>query len=214
MPAGVAVPASGSLLTNEAQGAGETECARGAVRWCDRDVVLRAVAQNGTGLEYAVAKLKGDREVVLAAVTKHGNALRFAATEAQGDREIVLAAVTKHGTALVYAAAELQGDREVVLAAVAQNRIALENAAAELRADSVLLQMSSLNPRLSAFLLVAQLRLYLAYACHERVGGESLLRCLPLEVVELIGQQMTVHVVLYGLVCRPALPSAGGVLPE
>ena len=30
-----------------------------------------------------------------------------------------------------------------------------------------------------------QLRLYLAYACHERVGSESLLRCLPLEVIEL-----------------------------
>jgi hypothetical protein len=97
----------------------------------------------------------------------------------------------------------------VVLAAVAQDGIALEYTTAELRTDALLLKMSSLKPRLSAVLLVSQLRLYLAYVCHERVGSESLLRCLPLEVIELIGQQMTVHVALHGLVCRPALLSEG-----
>lgn len=70
-----------------------------------------------------------------------------------------------------------------------------------------------LEVRLSAILRVAQLRLYLAYACHERVGSDSLMWCLPPEVIELIGQQMTVHVVLHGLVCRPALLSEG-VPPE
>jgi hypothetical protein len=72
----------------------------------------------------------------------------------------------------------------------------------ELRNDALLLKMSSLNPQLCAVLIVAQLRLYLAYACHERVGSESLFRCLPLEVIELIGKQMTVHVALHALVCR------------
>ena len=65
----------------------------------------------------------------------------------------------------------------------------------------------------SAILLVAQLRLHVAYTCQERVGRESLLRCLPLEVIELIGQHMTVCVALHGLVRQPALLSEG-VLPE
>jgi hypothetical protein len=69
------------------------------------------------------------------------------------------------------------------------------------------------NPQLCAVLIVAQLRLYLAYACHERVGSESLLGRLPLEVIELIGEQTTVLVALHGLVCRPALLSEG-VPPE
>ena len=61
----------------------------------------------------------------------------------------------------------------------------------------------------TAVLLVAQLRLYFAYACNERVGSESVLRCLPLEAIELIGQQMTVYVALHGLVSRPALLNEG-----
>ena len=149
------------------------------------------------------AELQGDREVVLAAVARDGYALRYAAGELQGDREVVLVAAAQNGAALQYAAAELQGDREVVPAAVAQTSAALQYAAAELRSDALLVMVFCLNPRLSATLLIAQLRLYLAYACHGRVGGsESLLGCLPLEVIELIGQQMTVHVALRGLVCR------------
>ena len=121
--------------------------------------------------------------------------------------------VAQYGTALRHAAAELKGDREVVLAAVAQNGYALMCAAAELRNDAIVLKLRSLNPRLSAVRLVAQLRLYVAYTCHQRVGRESLLRCLPLEVIELIGQHMTVCVALHGLVRQPPLLSEG-VPPE
>ena len=92
---------------------------------------------------------------------------------------------------------------------MAQNGDALYYAAAELQGDRVAQKLRSLNTRVSAVLLVAQLRLYVAYTCHERVGRESLLRCLPLEVIELIGQHMTVHVALHGLVRQPALLSEG-----
>ena len=74
-------------------------------------------------------------------------------------------------------------------------------------------QTALLNPRLSAALLVAQLRLYLAYACHGRVGRESLLGCLPSEVIELIGQHLTVRAALHGLVRQSALLCSEGVPP-
>ena len=179
----------------------------------DREVVLAAVAQDGRALPDAAAELKADREVVLAAEAQHGFALQYAAAELKADREVVLAAVAQHGCALVHAAAELKADREVALAAGAQDGRALPYAAAELRTDALLLKMRSLNPRLSAILLMAQLRLCVAYACHERVGSESLLGRLPLEVIELIDEQTTVLVALHGLVCRPALLSEG-VPPE
>ena len=40
--------------------------------------------------------------------------------------------------------------------------------------------------------LVAELRLHLAFACHDRVGCESFLKPLALEVIELIGQHITI----------------------
>ena len=121
--------------------------------------------------------------------------------------------VAQDGNALPHAAAELKGDREVVLAAVAQNGYALDSAAAELKGDTLLQELRLINPRVSAALLVAQLRLHIAYTCHERVGHESLLRCLPLEVIELVGQHMTIPVALHGIVRQPALCSEG-VPPE
>ena len=50
----------------------------------------------------------------------------------------------------------------------------------------------------------AELRLHLAYACHERVGRESFLKSLPLEVIELIGQHLTIGVAVHGLIWRSA----------
>ena len=62
--------------------------------------------------------------------------------------------------------------------------------------------------------LVVELRLHLAYACHERVGRESLLKVLPLEVIELIGQHLTIGVALHGLIWRSASLLSEGVPPN
>ena len=120
----------------------------------------------------------------------------------KGDREIVVAAVAQDGDALRHAAAELKGDREIVLAAVAQDRFALNMATAELQGDAQLLLVHSINPKRSATVLVAELRLHLAYTLHDRVGHESLLKSLPLELIERIGQHITIRVAVHGLICR------------
>ena len=57
-------------------------------------------------------------------------------------------------------------------------------------------------------------QLHLAYACHERVGRESFLKVLPLEVIELIGQQLTIGVALHGLIWRSASLLSEGVPPN
>ena len=101
----------------------------------DREVVLRAVTNNGRALRYAFEALKGDKKLVLAAVTQNGLALQHASEELQGDREVVLTAVAQYVDALGYASPELRADREMVLTAVTHNGWALEYASQELRAD-------------------------------------------------------------------------------
>ena len=121
------------------------------------------------------------------------------------ERQRWLDRVAQHGYVLEYATAELKGDREIVLAAVAQNGDALRYAAVELKGDAQLLQVQSINPKLSATVLVAELRLHLAYILHDRVGRESLMKSLPLDLIERIGQRITIRVAVHGLIWRPTL---------
>ena len=155
-----------------------------------------------------------ERQRWLDRVAQDGNALRYAAAELKGDREIVRAAVAQNGFALGHAEAELQGDSEIVLAAVAQDGNALQYAAVELKGDLPLLKLRSINPQLSAVVLVAELRLHLGYACHERVGCQSILKSLPLEVIELIGQHLTIGVAVHGLIWRSTSLLSEGVPPS
>ena len=143
-----------------------------------------------------------------------GGALRYALAERKGDREFVLVAVAQNGDALQHAAAELKGDREIVLAAVARHGKALVYAAAELRDDAPLRKLQRINPQLSVVVLAIELRLHLAYACHERVGRESFLKTLPLEVIELIGQHLTIGAAVHGLIWRSASLLSEGVPPN
>ena len=53
-----------------------------------REIVLRAVKQDGLALEYASYELKADRKVVLAAVKQNGDALKYAANELKADPEL------------------------------------------------------------------------------------------------------------------------------
>ena len=129
------------------------------------------------------------------------------------ERQRWLDDVARNGRALQYAAAELKGDREIVLAAVAQNGDTLQFAAAELQGDLPLLKLRSINPQLSAVVLVVELRLHLGYACHERVGCQSILKSLPLEVIELIGQHLTIGVAVHGLIWRSTSLLSKGVPP-
>jgi hypothetical protein len=57
---------------------------------------------------WAAKALRSDREIVLAAVRQDGSALEYAAEALRSDQEIVLAAVRQDGWELQYAA-EKQG---------------------------------------------------------------------------------------------------------
>ncbi len=101
----------------------------------DKDVVLAAVSQNSSALEYASEELQADRDVVMVAVRQTGFALAYASNVLKADRAFMLEAVRQNGFALRYASAELKADREVVLAAVRQKDSAIYFASDKLQAD-------------------------------------------------------------------------------
>mmetsp|Transcript_47062 Transcript_47062/g.86259 ORF Transcript_47062/g.86259 Transcript_47062/m.86259 type:complete len:420 (-) Transcript_47062:114-1373(-) len=103
----------------------------------NRKVVLRAVEQNGWALQYASDEMRGDPEVVLQAVRGEGMALQYASAAMRSDRDVVMRAVTGflRGQALRYASQELRGDRDVVLAALSQDGTCLQFASEEMRQD-------------------------------------------------------------------------------
>ena len=56
----------------------------------DREVVMKAVKQNGDALLHASVELKGDGEVVMEAVKQNGDALEHASVELHTDKEVVM----------------------------------------------------------------------------------------------------------------------------
>ena len=79
---------------------------------------MAVVQQDANALQFASAEMRADMEVVLAAVQQNGTTLEYrdASEEIRGDKEVVLAAVQQFGFALKYASAEMRVDKEVVLA--------------------------------------------------------------------------------------------------
>jgi hypothetical protein len=109
----------------------------------DKEVVLKAVAQDGYALRYADESLRKDKEVVLKAVAQDGYALEYADESLRKDKEVVLKAVGKHGYVLMYADEILRKDKEVVLKAVAQEGMALEDADESLKGDKDFVEIAS-----------------------------------------------------------------------
>lgn len=101
----------------------------------DRDLVLAAIQQDFTLVEFLPTDLLDDKEVILTAVRLAGRTLRFASATLQGDREVVLTAVQQTGFAIQYASQELQRDSAIVAAAVGQDGRALQTLSPQMRAD-------------------------------------------------------------------------------
>ena len=82
----------------------------------DKEVVLAAVKEYGSGLEYADEKLKADKEVVLEAIKNFGGALEYADDSLKKDREVVLAITEVHGPdSIKYLDKSFKADKEIIL---------------------------------------------------------------------------------------------------
>jgi hypothetical protein len=82
-----------------------------------KQVVMRAVQQDGLALQYALYYQK-DKAVVMAAVRQNGNALQFAHSTLQADWDVVSTAVEQDSRALFFAC---KPDTRVVRLALKKN---------------------------------------------------------------------------------------------
>ena len=89
------------------------------------------VRENGKELELLSDELRNDREVVLAAVRQSGSVLEYwyASEALKGDREVVLVVAQSNWMALQHASAKVRSESEVV-------QVAKPNLLATLREDS------------------------------------------------------------------------------
>jgi hypothetical protein len=101
----------------------------------DRHVVLAAVRQQGSCLQWAHVTLQDDLEVATAAVTQDGTAIGFCSERLRNDRCLVMLAVQQTGLALEYVGPHFRADRQIVLAAVTSDGSVLQIADAALRGD-------------------------------------------------------------------------------
>lgn len=93
----------------------------------DREIVMKAVKQNGSELCYASRKLKADREIVKIAVEQNSRAFKEASEALKGDREIAMIAVKQHDEAFRHTSEELKRDKAFVLEAMANCEVTALN---------------------------------------------------------------------------------------
>ena len=72
----------------------------------DWDIMIKAVFQNATLLEYATDEVRGDREIVMRAVSKRGQSLKYASEKLKDDHDVVMKAVSNDWWALKHASQE------------------------------------------------------------------------------------------------------------
>ena len=102
----------------------------------NKEFMLEALKDKASWvLAYASSKLFEDKDLVLKAVSQDGQLLYYACKELRDDRDVVLSAVTNKGIILKYASKRLRGDKEVGLVAIKQDKKAEMFLTDELRKD-------------------------------------------------------------------------------
>jgi Domain of unknown function (DUF4116) len=103
---------------------------------------LAAVTEDGLSLS-RFPDFCGTKSVVVAAVTENGSALDFATPDLRSDPDVVLAAVRNDGVALVFAGAQLRDTPAVAFSAVLQEPLALEVVSQRLLGDPALVFLAA-----------------------------------------------------------------------
>ena len=88
-------------------------------------------------------RIKKDKEIVLIAVKNYGTALEYVDKSMQDDKEVVLVAVKENGNALKYASSRLKDDKEVVFSAVQNNKYVIRFASKRLQQNKNFLKQIS-----------------------------------------------------------------------
>ena len=106
-----------------------------AVLKADREVVLAAIEQDPSSIEFAAEELKGDLDIMLTVIASDPWQLEHASIEMRDNKDLIMKAVSINGNVLCYASSRLRGDKECLLRAVRRNGQSIEYASSELKDD-------------------------------------------------------------------------------
>ncbi|ENY70249.1 Hypothetical protein MBVG_1210 [Mycoplasmopsis bovigenitalium 51080] len=117
----------------------------------DTDIILNAVNEDASTIQYACDEIKNDRKFMLDAIDYNIYILKYLPQHFKNDKELVLKAINIEGLALEFASKELKNDKEVVLKAIDNSfGEAFAYASNKLKRDkTVLLQALKWNEELS-----------------------------------------------------------------
>ena len=101
----------------------------------NKEVVVKAIKQNGLTLEYAADALKADKEIVWFAIEQNPISLKYVSKKLRADKEIVKFAIEQNPTLLMYASKNLQQDIDLFKLVIKQNPDSLMHASEELKDD-------------------------------------------------------------------------------
>ncbi|MBR3162320.1 MAG: DUF4116 domain-containing protein [Bacilli bacterium] len=103
----------------------------------DKEVIIEAVKENGSALQYASTELKEDKGIVLVAVNQYPGAIKYADKKLCKDEELLSIVLTeKYGRGLKYLTPDLKKDKNIVLKAVGYSGLALHDADESLKKDA------------------------------------------------------------------------------
>ena len=105
----------------------------------DKDIVLAAIKNNGLALEYASYRMRSDKDIVFIAMEKDVAAFKYASYELRDDKDLALAAVKKMGILLQFASDRLRDDRNIVMTAGKRDGRAIQFASDRLKNDNAIL---------------------------------------------------------------------------
>jgi len=87
----------------------------------DKEVVIKAVKQNGIALRYASKNLKNNKEVAIEAVKQNGDSLQLASEDLRNDKEVVIEAIKQNAYSFKCASKNLKNDKSIINVALMQN---------------------------------------------------------------------------------------------
>ena len=89
----------------------------------NKDFFIDAINHKATWvLAYASERLLSDRDLILKAVKQDGQILYYASEDLRNDKEVVLEAVKNKWLIIKYASKRLRGDKDIALAVLNQNK--------------------------------------------------------------------------------------------
>lgn len=109
------------------------------------DIMLNAIKENCTLLEFASERLKDKESIIQEAIKTNSYVLKYASDRIKDNEEIVLQAIQKEGNALEYASDRLKNSIKIVSAAVMKNGLALKFASTELRNNEDIVMLATQN---------------------------------------------------------------------